>query len=315
MDWASVAPLLVDHDSKPLLVVDSAGYVRTVNAALERLLGWCREDIVGHRALHAWMSEPVSAQVESFVRSAQVGTVGHLACTIPTRKGSLLRASLELVAVGSENDRTLLVWVSSAEGSVSLSATESTNGLQLDSSSSVGSTRLPSCALDELEYEISTRDFGIVLWVSARRSEELKLGARCYESRFGVSSPCSTCPALKLRRKGEQAHGIVGGSKLRFIVEFVTARQCEPGRARIRALPLDDESLRAATRARVERLAEASGLSARERTVLHMLIQGQSPAQIAAELGIVPRTVKFHQANLLDKLGAESRVDLLRILL
>jgi len=37
-------------------------------------------------------------------------------------------------------------------------------------------------------------------------------------------------------------------------------------------------------------------------------------ADIAQQLGIAPRTVKFHQANVLQKLGADSRVDLLRVL-
>jgi len=37
--------------------------------------------------------------------------------------------------------------------------------------------------------------------------------------------------------------------------------------------------------------------------------------EIALVLAIKPRTVKFHQANLLAKLGAESRLDLFRLIL
>jgi DNA-binding CsgD family transcriptional regulator len=35
--------------------------------------------------------------------------------------------------------------------------------------------------------------------------------------------------------------------------------------------------------------------------------------EIAGALEISPRTVKFHQANVLQKLGADSRADLMRL--
>jgi DNA-binding NarL/FixJ family response regulator len=43
------------------------------------------------------------------------------------------------------------------------------------------------------------------------------------------------------------------------------------------------------------------------------MIDGTSMEDIASELAISPRTVKFHQANVLQKLGADSRSDLLRL--
>jgi DNA-binding CsgD family transcriptional regulator len=44
-------------------------------------------------------------------------------------------------------------------------------------------------------------------------------------------------------------------------------------------------------------------------------VLGRSLDEIARILGIAPRTVKFHQANVLQKLGADSRLDLMRLLL
>jgi DNA-binding CsgD family transcriptional regulator len=67
--------------------------------------------------------------------------------------------------------------------------------------------------------------------------------------------------------------------------------------------------------AKVARVAEGHGLSDRERQVLHLLLRGHRVEDIAAMLDIAPRTVKFHQANVLQKLGADSRMDLLRVLL
>lgn len=62
-------------------------------------------------------------------------------------------------------------------------------------------------------------------------------------------------------------------------------------------------------------LVARSGLTERERQVLDLLLLGRTHEDISIVLGISERTSKFHQANLLAKLGAESRHDLLRLLL
>ncbi|HEX3345560.1 MAG TPA: helix-turn-helix transcriptional regulator [Polyangiaceae bacterium] len=67
--------------------------------------------------------------------------------------------------------------------------------------------------------------------------------------------------------------------------------------------------------AKVARVADSSGLSERERQVLRLLLRGRGVEDIATMLEIAPRTVKFHQANVLQKLGADSRLDLLRVVL
>ena len=53
-------------------------------------------------------------------------------------------------------------------------------------------------------------------------------------------------------------------------------------------------------------------LTAREREVLDLALQGHSSKVIAAELGISHRTVELHRSNLLEKLGAASISELLR---
>ena len=57
------------------------------------------------------------------------------------------------------------------------------------------------------------------------------------------------------------------------------------------------------------RLALAS-LSPREREVLDQLVRGQSNKNIADQLGITPRTVEFHRANIFEKMGVSSAVEL-----
>jgi len=56
-------------------------------------------------------------------------------------------------------------------------------------------------------------------------------------------------------------------------------------------------------------------LTEREREVLELLLLGRTHEDIAHVLGISERTSKFHQSNLLVKLGAESRLDLMRLFL
>jgi DNA-binding CsgD family transcriptional regulator len=66
-------------------------------------------------------------------------------------------------------------------------------------------------------------------------------------------------------------------------------------------------------RARLQALAEAGGLSAREREALSLLLLGRSYREIGRVLGVGERTVKYHQTNILEKLGADSRIDLMRL--
>ena len=67
--------------------------------------------------------------------------------------------------------------------------------------------------------------------------------------------------------------------------------------------------------AKAARTAGDGALSERERQVLTLLLRGRGVEDIATMLEIAPRTVKFHQANVLQKLGADSRLDLLRVIL
>lgn len=48
-------------------------------------------------------------------------------------------------------------------------------------------------------------------------------------------------------------------------------------------------------------------LSHREVTMLHLISEGLSNKEMAAQLGVSPETVKFHVTNLIGKLGARDR--------
>ncbi|MDE8650616.1 response regulator transcription factor [Novosphingobium album (ex Liu et al. 2023)] len=71
------------------------------------------------------------------------------------------------------------------------------------------------------------------------------------------------------------------------------------------------------TEARANRAADAAiliaGLSAREQDVLKGLAQGLPNKAIAYDLGISPRTVEVHRANVMTKLSVRSLSEALRI--
>ena len=60
-----------------------------------------------------------------------------------------------------------------------------------------------------------------------------------------------------------------------------------------------------------ERFAARHDLSARERDVLHLLLERRSNAEIASELFVSEATVKFHVRNILRKTGCGNRTELM----
>jgi DNA-binding CsgD family transcriptional regulator len=95
----------------------------------------------------------------------------------------------------------------------------------------------------------------------------------------------------------------------------VTGCDVDDQTVRVTVRCVDSQLLPELVDAKVVRVSESSGLSERERQVLRLLLRGRGVEDIATMLEIAPRTVKFHQANVLQKLGADSRLDLLRVVL
>jgi DNA-binding CsgD family transcriptional regulator len=61
--------------------------------------------------------------------------------------------------------------------------------------------------------------------------------------------------------------------------------------------------------------AKLTTLTPREQAVLARIVAGSTSREAAQRLGISPRTIEFHRANILQKLGAKNTADLLRIVL
>lgn len=110
------------------------------------------------------------------------------------------------------------------------------------------------------------------------------------------------------------AHGDVAAARQAFLAQAVDFLE----------KPFDGEQLLAAVdaalsprRAAPDTLPAAASLpdaalSAREREVMDLLVQGLHNRRIAEQLGISPRTVEVHKARVLEKVGVRSVVELVR---
>lgn len=91
--------------------------------------------------------------------------------------------------------------------------------------------------------------------------------------------------------------------------------------------PANDENLLAAIRAAIDkdRASRRAGversriqqqlamLTPREREVLHHIIAGKLNKQVAADLGIVEKTIKVHRARVMKKMNVRSLAELVRV--
>jgi DNA-binding CsgD family transcriptional regulator len=162
-------------------------------------------------------------------------------------------------------------------------------------------------------YDVSIRDLGRIkrVWTQSAESNEDGPTSGTYTALEGSSGDGPIGRAAASRRT---CVGIARSRSTVRALDVVAARRIDDDTVRINAYRIDEHFLSGLLAARVEMLAEVASLTRREREVLELMLLGRSARDIAAALKISHSTAKFHQANVLDKLGADSRFDLLRVL-
>ncbi len=136
----------------------------------------------------------------------------------------------------------------------------------------------------------------------------------CYEIFEGRSRPCAGCLAFESASAGAQRFGVLENGST-DVLRLVTVSDVGQGQADIAVRGIPRAAIPDLLAAHLSAVAKHSHLSPKELMVLDLLVMGRRPQEIATALGITMRTAKFHQHNLLEKLGADSRLDLVRILL
>lgn len=139
------------------------------------------------------------------------------------------------------------------------------------------------------------------------------VGRLCHEVFERRESPCQGCPAFDADLGSTPRSGAIGEDE-DGALRIVTASRDGDG-VEVRAVCLSPAELVAAVLARLEAIGRHAGLSNQERKVFDRVSRGQRGAEIAAALGIRERTVKYHLANVLGKLGIDSRTEIVKLLL
>ncbi|MBX3158514.1 MAG: PAS domain S-box protein [Deltaproteobacteria bacterium] len=292
MDWEAVARLLAEKSTFPVALLDQEGSILLFNRAMETALGWSRFDVVAKPWAKVCTPHANEDEARRWIADALRGAIDGCEVVAVTSRGQRVGLTLECSLVGRGAEQVLL-----------LVATH-TQVLQVEVGSFDG---------EDLDYEVSLGpEFGQVVRLH-RGGEALQLvePARCFTLMYQRASPCEDCPLVGDDEPWPRTR-VKPLSLRQSMVELRTAERLE-GRVRVRVRMLPELALQAIHTAKVDALARHADLSRREKEILTYLLQGRSIEDIAHAIGIAVRTVKYHQTNVLQKLGAESRSDLLRL--
>jgi PAS domain S-box-containing protein len=294
MDWEHTVSQLAH--SRPALVIDRARRLRFVNPEMQDLIGWSTEDLLGR----GWMGNCVASRdrtlLHQTVADGLSGTAESGEVTLLTRDGRRLLIRAKLAREITGRARALIV--------VAEDVREASG---------------PSMPTWDCSCDVSraAETLGIVQsirFLDPSRDAAAYVGQPLAALLFELG--CTTADvaaALLYPQTSDIVHFVLPDADHAFCV--VTGKAVTETQVRLTFRYVDAQVLPAIVEAKVKRVAETSGLSDRERQVLQLLLRGRGLEDIATLLEIAPRTVKFHQANVLQKLGADSRLDLLRVVL
>lgn len=293
-DWEFVGSVLLERERRPVIVLDLSGRIVRANKAL---LVFLEEGTRTHlvKFVDDWVLTDYRPAFLSAWGRALAGERPRVAVALgPT--AFHLEPVFELVPLTHDGKvrSVMLVMVDAVASGPSL----------------------PLVPALGLLYEVSLDGAGrperLLRALSADR-QKLDTSAPCYRGLHGRDSICQGCPLEGLSSEGVSTL-VRLESASPFRASLLSARKVRDDVATVSALPLDADSYGELVQARIEALGLKGKLTERERHVLALLLVGRTLDDIAAAEGITPRTAKYHQQNLLRKLGAESRTDLFRLL-
>lgn len=291
-DTETLGKLLLEREVRPALVVDLETRVLEANRASRALTG--SESTPPPGRLHDWLKVSSRECFDNAWRRAIGGDRVRVTAGLELAPLSFEPVfELSPLRVGAKVVGVLMVMVdAAAPGPV-----------------------VPLVPATGLHYEVSLDDAGHVgklvrVLTGERKASAAECGQPCWASLHQRQGPCECCP---LEGEVKDRTVVRLASTQPFAAELLVSKRTRDDLATVSAFTIDESTWSALVRQRVEAMAVRAKLSARERSVLELLMMGRSLSDIAAEVGITERTTKYHQQNLLKKLGADSRADLLRL--
>ncbi|HEX2870039.1 MAG TPA: LuxR family transcriptional regulator [Polyangiaceae bacterium] len=287
MDWSAVALLIAERAGLPVVVMSEASDVLLLSPAAEQALG-IGAGSVGRNWLERYVEPKAVDSARWYLNKAFAGALRKLELPLRTNDAAGI-AHFDAQPVGRDSDGVLLLLL---ERLVPVPR---------------------EAATTDYDYEVTGVASGSLRLRRFRRAG-MDLGARegaCFEALHGRDAPCEDCPLLRGKRAQPQEVIVRARPPSDYVVTTFSRPSEDDAHVSVRSLTM--ASLTAVLQAKLGELAERAHLSKRERAVFGHLMDGRAVEDIASDLQISPRTVKFHQANLLQKLGADSRADLMRL--
>lgn len=294
-NWEYVGSTLLERERRPVLVLDLAGRVVRFNRAVHLLLDEGVQPLYAHFADQWVRPERRDAFDEAWLK-ALTGERVRLAVPLLPHV-TALEPVFELTPLGEAGEpRSVML--------VMIEATTAAPSLPLATSGGA-------------HYEVLMNARGepvrLLRASPAPGQRRPDTALPCYKALHGREAPCEGCPLQKLG-SAPSAAGVRLESSRPFRAQLLLARRLHDDVVSISSTPVDQSLYSGLVQARVSALGEVARLTTRERGVLEHLLLGRTLEDVASSEGIKRRTAKYHQQNLLKKVGAESRVDLFRLL-
>ena len=181
---------------------------------------------------------------------------------------------------------------------------------------------------DSLSFLLTTAELNPIVYESAaallERGDELEQGCIITDVRMPGMSGLELVLELKARRLLHPVIVLTGHGDVALAVEAMKAGVVDfiekPFDEQVllkavKAALAREESVAAREAERAEVEARVEQLSGREREVFEAIVHGESNKSAAQKLGISPRTVEIYRANVMDKMGASTLSELVRMAL
>jgi DNA-binding CsgD family transcriptional regulator len=294
MDWEPIVSHL--DGRQPALIVDGGGRVRFVNGPMEKLLGRRLEELSTTRWLALCVQPGGTTGVKHLLGAGFRGEATGGDLPLVTREGRRITMRAELSRETRGRSRALVVV------SQSVSEVEPSNPL-------------PGDCWCEMSRVDGAGIISMVRFLDPTRDSLIHIGRPIEEllTLLGCGPAMRWVNEVIAERAAEASEVLLPEADNAF--RIVTAASVDEATVRLTVRYLPMRMLPELVDAKASRTAGDGALSERERQVLTLLLRGRGVEDIATMLEIAPRTVKFHQANVLHKLGADSRLDLLRVVL